>query len=373
MLMTPMLGAAAHAAAVMAMAANAAVAPVAHVAAQAAGGAAVETATKLSNLHAVILGLVEGITEYLPVSSTGHLIVTSSLLGLYDGGPLENAVHDFEIIIQGGAILAVLGLYFPRFVRMLQGLMGKDPGGLRLLINIGIAFVPAAGLGFLLNKKIKEVLFHPVPVIIAMIAGGAFMIIVDMLLVQPRRKAAAAAAAGGGATSGEMAKAGGLDVDQLTPGKALLIGVLQIFALIPGTSRSMMTIVGGVFAGLRPAAAAEFSFLLGMPTLLAATGYSIYKNMKESAATGAPNVFQTLGIGPAVLGIVVAAISAAFAVKWLVGFLNRHGLAPFGYYRLAMGALLIVLLMQGTLKTGQEQAAAQPAKPRMVPVKTPIP
>ncbi len=331
----------------------------------------------LSVPHAIVLGLVEGITEYLPVSSTGHLILTSSLLGLYDGGPTERAVHDFEIIIQGGAILAVLGLYFPRFVRMLSGLLGNDPAGLRTFINIGIAFVPAAVLGLAFSKQIKAVLFAPVPVIIAMIAGGAFMIVVDLFMLAPKRKAAAKAAAAvptPGTPTGPTPSLG-LELESLTPLKALIIGTLQIVALIPGTSRSMMTIVGGVFTGLKPAAAAEFSFLLGMPTLLAATGYSLYKNLKEASATGEPNVFKLLGTTPILVGMLVAAVAAFFAVKWLVGFLNKHGLALFGFYRLGLGAVLIILLMRGSLTVRQEGQAevAAPTKPKMVPVKTPIP
>jgi len=330
----------------------------------------------LSVPHAIILGLVEGITEYLPVSSTGHLILTSSLLGLYDGGPTERAVHDFEIIIQGGAILAVLGLYFPRFVRMFSGLLGNDPAGLRTLINICIAFVPAAVLGVAFSKQIKAALFAPVPVIIAMIAGGAFMIIVDLFMLAPKRKAAAKAAAAA-PTAGvpTPAPSTGLELESLTPLKALIIGTLQIVSLIPGTSRSMMTIVGGVFTGLKPAAAAEFSFLLGMPTLLAATGYSLYKNLRESALAGEPNVFEVLGITPILVGMLVAAVAAFFAVKWLVRFLNKHGLALFGFYRLGLGAVMIILLMRGSLTVRQEGQAEAPAaaKPKMVPVKTPIP
>jgi len=337
-----------------------------------------ETAiTTLPLLAAAILGLVEGITEYLPVSSTGHLILTSSLLGLYDGGARERAVHDFEIIIQGGAILAVLGLYFPKFVRMVRGLMGQDAVGLRLLINVIIAFIPAAAVGLAFNKQIKAALFNPLTVILAMIIGGAFMLIVDLLLIQPRkRRAQAAIDASTTGPSAISARSDGAEVESLSPAGALSIGLLQIFSLIPGTSRSMMTIVGGIMTGLRPAAAAEFSFLLGMPTLLAATLYSLYKNIKETSAAGEPNLFTQLGLAPVLLGMAVAAISAALAVKWLVAFLNRYGLAPFGYYRLAMGALMVILLSQGLLTAGTASAgnAGSLAKPPvMVPVKVPVP
>ncbi|MCW5765658.1 MAG: undecaprenyl-diphosphate phosphatase [Phycisphaeraceae bacterium] len=282
--------------------------------------------------QAAALGFVEGITEYLPVSSTGHLIITSDLIGLRDRG---GAVEDFSIIIQGGAILAVAGLYFPRFVSMLMGLLGRDAPGRMLLVNLVIAFVPAAALGLAVHGLIKEHLFRAVPVIVAFIAGGLFMIAVDRACVAPMRRHQAA-----GGT-------GGRELRDLTPGGALFIGLMQCLSLWPGTSRSMMTITGGVMAGLRPAAAAEFSFLLGMPTLLAATGYALYKNLKQSASDGTPNVFQSLGVAPSIVGMAVAAVCAAVAVKWLVAFLNRHGLTPFGVYRIVLGLVLIGLIASG--------------------------
>jgi undecaprenyl-diphosphatase len=286
--------------------------------------------------QAVILGLVEGITEYLPVSSTGHLIIAGDLLGL-GRTPTEKAALDaFNIVIQGGAILAVLLLYLPRFTQMLRGLLGLDPAGLRLFINISIAFLPAAVVGLLLKKAIEAHLFHIGPVVAALIVGGVFMIAIDRLYIR-RQRVAANLATG----------AGGLGVEDLTPARALVIGLLQILAMWPGTSRSMMTISGGVMVGLRPAAAAEFSFLLGMPTLLAATLYSLYKNLKESRDTNQPNLFEVFGYGPAIVGLAVAAVSAALAVHWLVGFLNRHGLTPFGIYRIALGLLLLALGLAG--------------------------
>lgn len=292
--------------------------------------------------QAVILGLVEGITEYLPVSSTGHLVLTSALLGLYDSEARKASVNDFEIVIQGGAILAVLGLYLPRFVQMLAGVLGRDRAGLRLLTNLAIAFVPAAVAGLLLEDLIDAYLMRPSMVAIAIIVGGVYMIAVDWYVVAPARREARTALAGGRGAPVivDPRTAGGREVTELTPGGALLVGALQILALWPGTSRSMMTITGGVFAGLRPAAAAEFSFLLGMPTLLAATGYKLTKNLLHARQTGQPTMFQELGYVPCALGVAVAAVSAALAVRWLVGFLNRHGLAPFGYYRLALGAAL---------------------------------
>lgn len=285
--------------------------------------------------QAIVLGLVEGITEYLPVSSTGHLIVTSSLMGLHKTPELKEAVNTFEIAIQGGAILAVLGLYFPRFLTMLKGLLGRDNAGFMLLVNLVIAFIPAALLGLLLNSFIKKHLFNLPMVIIALLVGGVVMIVVDRWYVIPRRYAG---------SSG-----GGSELTDLTPGSALKIGLLQCFALWPGTSRSMMTITGGVLTGLKPAAAAEFSFLLGMPTLLAATLYALYKNYKLTQSQGTPSMIELLGWTPVILGAAVAAIAAAVAVKWLVGFLNRHGLTPFGIYRILFGLVLLALLLSGTI------------------------
>lgn len=282
--------------------------------------------------QAVILGLVEGITEYLPVSSTGHLIIASALMGL-DRPEVKDAVDAFDIVIQGGAILAVLGLYWARVAQMLRGLVGRDPGGLRLLVNLGIAFVPSAALGLALSDAIKAHLFYVGPVAAALALGGVYMI----LLERWRERRA------------ETVEEGD-DITAVTPLQALLIGVMQCAALIPGTSRSMMTITGGYVVGLRPARAAEFSFLLGLPTLGAATLYSLYRNVRDASASGTGNLFQELGVAPAVIGLVVAAVSAAAAVKWLVGFLGRHGLAPFGWYRFAVAGAMLALWALGLVR-----------------------
>lgn len=293
----------------------------------------------LNLIQAAVLGLVEGITEYLPVSSTGHLIIASDLMKLGQTPESARAIDSFNIVIQGGAILAVAGLYFPRFVAMLAGLIGKNAAGLRLFINLIIAFMPAAIVGLLVHDWIEERLMSTGPVAAALIVGGVFMIVVDRMVIGPRRRAQAQGVAD--------ASVIGMELDQLRPAQALGIGLMQLFALVPGTSRSMMTIVGGVMVGLRPAAAAEFSFLLGMPTLLAATMLALFKDLKHARDMGGQNLFEVLGVLPVVVGIVVAAVSAAIAVKWLVGFLNRHGLAPFGVYRIAIGALLVALAAMG--------------------------
>lgn len=275
--------------------------------------------------HAVVLGLVEGITEYLPVSSTGHLILTAALLGLDAPPERKAAVDAFNIVIQGGAILAVLGLYWPRVLQMLKGLVGQNPKGLRLAVNILIAFVPAAVLGVLFDDAIEALLFGPAPVVAALAAGGVFMILVDRFKVAPMRTSQT-----------------GRDIDDLAPAHALAIGLLQCVAMIPGTSRSMMTIVGGVLVGLKPRAAAEFSFLLGLPTLGGACALKLAKNLTGDG----PNLFEQLGGTNVAIGIAVATVSAALAIRWLVTFLNRHGLAPFGWYRIALALILLLTLLR---------------------------
>jgi undecaprenyl-diphosphatase len=289
--------------------------------------------------HAVVLGLVEGITEYLPVSSTGHLILASGLMGLNDP-TRKQAIDDFNIVIQGGAILAVLGLYWPSVVRMLRGLLGKDAKGFALFRNLVIAFIPAAVIGLLLDDWIEAKLFHAGPVLAALMLGGCFMIFLD--------KWRAGRFSGPKFHTQETT-----DVMDVTMKQALLIGCMQVLAMWPGTSRSMMTIAGGVIAGLRPRQAAEFSFLLGLPTLGAATCYKLAKNLYTSHKEGTPNMFEVLGVLPVIVGIVVAAASAAIAVKWLVGFLNKHGLAPFGWYRIALAIVLFVLIWQNVVSIGR--------------------
>lgn len=298
--------------------------------------------------QAAVLGLVEGVTEYLPVSSTGHLIIASDLMGLGRSESARDAVDAFEIVVQGGAILAVLGLYWPRVWQMLKGLVGKDKAGLRLAINIIIAFVPAAVLGVLTHDWIKAHLFNPASVLTALALGGVFMIALDRFKVGPMRRADARAEAGEDVPDEDR----GHEIDDLTPIKALVVGVMQCVAMWPGTSRSMMTIVGGVLVGLRPKAAAEFSFLLGLPTLGGACLYSLAKNLKESHDAGTPNMIEVIGVVPIAVGLVVATVSAAIAVRWLVGFLNRHGLSVFGWYRLALCALLGGLLAAGVVTFG---------------------
>ena len=271
--------------------------------------------------EAVVLGLVEGITEYLPVSSTGHLILTAALLGL-DKPETKEAVDAYLVVVQGGAILAVLALYWPRVVQMVRGLFGRDDEGFRLACNVGIAFVPAAVFGLLLGSRVKALLFGPWPVLAALAVGGAWMVWFGRRHVDR-----------------------GGDLSSMSWVTALGIGLCQTLALWPGTSRSMVTIGGGMILGLRAAPAAEFSFLLGLPTLGAACAHDLVGDLQNGG-----HLLGQHGVGPVVLGIVVATVSAAFAVRWLVAMLNRRGLEPFGWYRLFVSALFAALLLAGIIR-----------------------
>lgn len=301
-------------------------------------------AAELSVSDAVILGTVEGITEYLPVSSTGHLIIATDALGLTseqqlkgrDGQPLwhekPSAKHPagrpltqklasdtFTIVIQFGAIAAVALLYWRQLLSMINGVLGRDPAGLKLTINLLVAFLPAAVIGLAVHNWIEEHLFSIGAVIAAQVVGAVFM-----LWAERRRRARASA------------DPAAPIVTDLTVKQSLGIGLLQCLALWPGTSRSMVTIVGGYLAGLDPRRSAEFSFLLGFITLTAAT---VFKSYKSGSA-----MIQVFGWSHVLLGCVVATITAAFAVRFLVRWLTRHGLAAFAWYRVAF-AILLALLM----------------------------
>ncbi len=300
-------------------------------------------------LDAIILGLVEGITEYLPISSTGHLILTTALLG-FDEPNEQSAIDAFLIVIQGGAILAVLGLYRARVIQMIRGLLGKDQVGRRLLVNLIIAFLPAAVLGPLLADTIERYLFRPAPVIAALALGGVVMI----LLGPWQQRFFRPDEAGDGAVAHRF-----VDIEHLTWRMALIIGLLQCVAMWPGTSRSMITIVGGMLIGMRPKQAAEFSFLLALPTL---GGACVYKGLGNFLGDG-PNMFEVLGATELIVGILVATIAAAFAVKWLVSYLSRHDLAVFGWYRLVLSAVFVVLIWRGVLNVTPD--SADPREPQV--------
>ena len=278
-------------------------------------------------LQALLLGLVEGITEYLPVSSTGHLILTSWLLGLSSDASRKEAIDAFEIVIQGGAILAVLGLYRARVAAMVKGLAGGDHAGRALFLKLVVAFMPAAVLGLLFNKSIKSHLFLPVPVLIAIGGGGLLL-----LVLSPWIKTLVAR---------EQDEKD--DFSMLSYRHALAIGCMQALAMWPGMSRSMVTIVGGMLFGLSPRRSAEFSFLLGLPTLGAACAYELFKQRHDLGA----RVEELGGPIPIAVGMIVAAISAAIAVRWLVGYLSRGGFAIFGWWRVAVAAAFGAAIFSG--------------------------
>lgn len=289
--------------------------------------------------QAFLLGLIEGITEYLPVSSTGHLLVAQHLMGIGNATPLDKAAADtFAICIQGGAILAVVGLYFKRVVRMVLGVFGKDPEGLKLAISILVGFLPAAVIGVLANDWIEEKLFGMWPVVIAWVVGG-----VAILAVARRSR------------QGEV-KSGGLELMEMTWKMALIIGLLQCVAMWPGTSRSLMTIVGGLLVGLSVRAAVEYSFLLGVLTLTAATAKkAVWKvhgldGSYDAWFGGARLMWDHYGPLALAVGVVAATVSAALAVKWLVSYLQSHGLAIFGWYRIAIGTVIGGLLIAGVFR-----------------------
>lgn len=271
----------------------------------------------MNPLIAALLGLVEGVTEYLPVSSTGHLILASHLLG-----QTGDAVDSFDIVIQLGAILAVLVHYRRLLLERTAGLFRGERASTQLLLALVLGFVPTAIVGLLLRHKIKALLFGPGPVAMALVVGGVVMIVVELFHVR------APSDPGGGR--------GLVGLEHVTPARALLIGLGQCVSMWPGSSRSMCTIVAGQLSGLSTATAAEFSFLLGLPTLGAATVYEAYASREALGHIGASNVV----IGLAVSFVVAWAVIAAF-----LAYLKRRGLVPFGIYRIILGIAVFVILV----------------------------
>jgi undecaprenyl-diphosphatase len=265
--------------------------------------------------QALLLGLVEGLTEYLPVSSTGHLLVTQRLLGI---APTE-ASNAYAIAIQAGAILAVLGLYRRRCLQMLAGVVGRNPDGARLLLRLAVGFMPAAVLGLAFDHAIERRLFGMWPVVAAWAAGGALILVVDK----------------------RLDRVGRYDVDSISLGGAFLIGVAQSAALWPGVSRSLATILGALGVGLSLGAAVEFSFLLGVVTLGAATGY---KTLQHGHA-----MLQAYGWLPVLAGLVVAWLAAVVSVRFMLSWLSQRGLGLFGWWRLLAAAAVGGMLLSGML------------------------
>jgi undecaprenyl-diphosphatase len=265
-------------------------------------------------LKAVILGIVEGLTEFLPVSSTGHLILVGDLLNFNDDkGKL------FEIVIQVGAILAVCWEYRAKITTVIMGLPSQKSAQ-KFALNLVIAFVPLASLGLLFGKHIKAVLFKPIPVALAFIIG-AFVII----WAEKREH-----------------KIRITEVEDLSPLDALKLGVAQAFALIPGTSRSGATIIGGLLFGLSRKAATEFSFFLAIPTLIIASIYDLYKHRDLlDMATDAPYF---------VVGLIAAFISALLAIKGLLHYISRHDFIAFAWYRIVFGIIVIATSYSGLVQ-----------------------
>ena len=266
-------------------------------------------------VKAAILGIVEGLTEFLPVSSTGHLILAGSLLNF-----TGEKAKAFEIIIQAGAILAVVWEYRAKIGAVIAGL-GSDPNARRFVINLFIAFLPAAVIGLLFIKKIKAVLFAPVPVALAFIVGALIILWVE-------RRIATGKARPPRVTS----------IDDMTWLDALKVGFAQAFGIIPGTSRSGATIIGGMLFGLSRKAATEFSFFLAIPTLFAATLYSLYKARNDLVAADAP-LFA--------VGFFVSFVAAFFCVRWLLRYISSHTFVPFAWYRIAFGLVVLATWYAG--------------------------
>jgi undecaprenyl-diphosphatase len=268
-------------------------------------------------LVALILGIVEGLTEFLPVSSTGHLIIAGSLVG-YTG---EQAKM-FEIVIQSGAILAVCWEFRARLAAAARGIF-SEPAAQRFVVNLAIAFLPAAVLGLLFGKAIKAWLFSPVPVALAFVLGAFVILWAEWR--QKRRPEAVRID----------------DVDAMRWTDALKVGCAQAFALIPGTSRSGATIIGGMLFGMSRKAATEFSFFLAIPTLFAACGYEIIKNRHLLMPADLP----AFGVGFA-----SAFVSAFLCVRWLVRYVSRNDFVPFAWYRIAFGAVVLLTAYAGIVR-----------------------
>lgn len=281
-----------------------------------------QTAAKnqMSTWKAMVLGAVEGVTEYLPISSTGHLVVTQRILGIGDTSATKDAADSYAIAIQFGAILAVLVLYRKRIESIIRGLFGRDIDGRNLLISLVIAFIPAVIIGVAIEKPIKSHLLNVGPVVGAWIVGGLLL-----LYLAPKIKA----------------DRPGMSITHIGPKQALIIGCAQVLAMWPGTSRSLVTILAALAVGTTLAAAVEFSFLLGLMTLGAATLYETAKN--------GSTVIDAYGWFNPLVGLIFAFIFAALAVKWMVTWLQTRSMAVFGWERLVVAAASIGLLIAGTI------------------------
>ncbi len=264
----------------------------------------------MDTLQSIIIGIVEGLTEFLPISSTGHMIITEKILQLTE----NDFSKVFTVAIQLGAILAVVVLYWKKFF---------DFKRWQFYVKLVIAVIPALVLGFLFSKKIDALLESSTTVAISMLAGGIILLFIDHLFKDPVIN----------------------EEPRIPYGRALVIGIWQCIAMIPGVSRSAASIIGGMQQKLTRSAAAEFSFFLAVPTMLAATGYKLFKYYKEAGG------FSSNEIKQLAIGNIVAFIVAMLAIKFFIGFLKKHGFKIWGWYRIILGTILLVLIYMGNIKS----------------------
>ncbi len=260
----------------------------------------------MDSMQAIIIAIVEGITEFLPISSTGHMIIAERLLGI----PSTDFSRTYTVAIQLGAILSVVVLYWKKFI---------DFRRWQFYLKLLISVIPAIVLGFIFNKKIDALLDSPLTVAITMLAGGVILLFIDSIF--------------GKATIHEEEK--------ISYGKAFIIGIWQCIAMIPGVSRSAASIVGGMQQKLSRSLAAEFSFFLAVPTMIAATGYKLLKDYKN---------IHVEQIKLLAIGNIVAFVVAVLAIKFFIGFLQKHGFRLFGIYRIVAGIILLILILTGYIK-----------------------
>ena len=273
-------------------------------------------------IKAAIMGVVEGLTEFLPISSTGHLILAGSLLNF-----TGEAVKVFDVAIQSGAMLAVIWQYRLRLASTVKGI-GHDPVAQRFARNVLVAFIPAAILGLLFGKMVKAHLFHPVPVALAFIVGGVLILWVE---AWHRRRFGERDLEG-------TRRARVENVDDMSMLDALKVGLMQCLALIPGTSRSGATIIGGMVFGFSRKCATEFSFFLGIPTLMAAGAYSVWKERERLHLQDLP-MFA--------VGTVVAFFSALLCIRWLIRYVSTHDFTVFAWYRIVFGCIVLLTSYTG--------------------------
>ena len=261
-------------------------------------------------ISAAALGLLEGLTEFIPVSSTGHLLLAGHFLGF------ESAGKTFEVVIQLGAVLAILTVYFGRLWRV-ASTMHSDPASLRFVISVLLAFFPAVVIGVLAHDFIKTVLFEtPMLIAVMLILGGVILLFVDRMAPPPQHR----------------------DAMQIPFRKALAIGFIQCLAMVPGVSRSGSTIVGALMLGVDKRAAAEFSFFLSMPTMLGAFTYDMYKNR---------DVLDFSALSEIAVGFVLAFVSGVIVVRWVLDYVSRNGFALFGWWRIIVGSVALGFLLLG--------------------------